>query len=363
MKLLTLKPLDSLFFGGGKGVPLSGDSSSLYHPLPWTVSGALITLAYSKGLNVISKSEWSEEEEERCDILNYAFYGPFVHYKGMLWVPAPRDFVIKEFRMSSPNKIEFMLLEQAKLKDAGDGYHEELPPLVLSQDDYHLYDHVRNPLVPLSSLKGPTSVVDPPVINGEGRIGIKLDRSRGVVEAGMLYRTTHIRVPEDFSYAMVPFRKVNGRPEISSSNPLNLTGVVRLGGEGRPSLVKTVESEELESLMNSKVSAGKVVRVILVAPAIYLKGEKTVSLPDLKGLPGNPSWVGPQVVTGKPIRVSGWSLASGRAKRMFSAVPSGTVYYLKVEKEVTVSDFLAEFWRLSLYWDRGFGSPLLEVMS
>ncbi len=363
-KVVVVQPYDSLFFGGGIGVPLRGDSRSLIHPIPLTVSGSILSLLMEKKGkdHVLTRKAMEgsnlEELEEKGMALRYALYGPLILYRGEFWVPAPRDLIINWAKRGD------MELEVIPQNAEPGGNENGLEPPLLGPSDLYLYDHFDFPIAPLkeltsSYLYGNTMVVrNMPRIYTESRLGIALDRSKGAVKMGFLYRTTHIRGQESrhgrMSYAMISI-PLDGREKIS-----DLSGVTRLGGEGRPALI-TTENLSLRWLgADRRLNEGDEIKVILVSPAIYLNSNgTTTNVPDVSELPGRPEFIPPKVISSRPLMISGWNLRLKRARRMYSAVPPGTVYRMKVRESVRMWDMMISFWKLSLYWDRGMGSPLL----
>ena len=362
-KIVIIQPYDSLFFGGGIGVPLRGSSRSLIHPTPLTVSGSILSLLIEiEGEDrVLTQRAMEgsnlEELEERGMALNYAFYGPLIIHRNEFWVPAPRDLIINWARRKD------MKLEVIPQDAKSGGYGTDLEPPLLGPDDLYLYDHFDFPLAPLEELTSSYAYANSMLIKGapriytERRLGITLDRSKGAVEMGFLYRTIHIRGQESkrgrMSYAMISI-PVDGREEVS-----DLSGVTRLGGEGRVALI-TTENRSIRWLGSDRqLKEGDEVKVILISPAIYLGNDgTTTSTPDVSELPGRPEFVSPRVISSRPLMISGWNFRLRRARRMYAAVPPGTVYRMRVREPVEMWDLMISFWKLSLYWDRGMGSPL-----
>lgn len=379
-KVVMLEPYDSLFFGGGVGVPLGGYSPSMLHPSPMTVSGAILSfLVDNLGRNsVLSQSALSnpgdmEQLEERGMAVRFAFHGPFIYYSNGFWVPAPRDLVIvwaKKGRMNL--RVPEIDPSEGRPSPESSTYKGDAPSPLIGPGDLLLYEHFELPLINVEELNsgyydGERILIrEMPAVHGEDRLGIGIDRNTGTVRRGLLYTTTHIRVEESqaerMKYAMlsVPVPG-DGKAEVPSALPGNveLRGITRLGGEGRPALL-TVREKLFNPFPSWELEKDEMVRMLLISPAIYAGGNgTTTSTPDLTGLPGRPEFVGPRLITSRPLRISGWSPSLGRARKMFSAVPPGTVYYLRVRERVRAGDLLMAFWKLSLYWDRGMGSPLL----
>ncbi len=390
-KLVLIEPFDSLFFGGGVGVPLGGSSRSMPHPTPWTVSGSVLSFLVRKhGLKTVLNSSGEgdvESKEERGEYIKYAFYGPLIYFSEELWMPAPRDLEVvwakeDEMKLRALKAGDEDKSRSGRIKGGGDGqpaksqkmltnesYRNDLPPIVLSSDSIYLYDHFELPLIRLRDIDdygdslGIMLLRGAPRVYPEERLGIKIDEERGSAEEGMLYCTVHIRVQEgerDLKYRRMGYAMISVGMADKEVIP-DIHGIERLGGEGKPAGIFTDGGRHIRQLgEGEELQPGEVLKVILVSPAVYIRDErKTTALPDISGLPGKPEWIGPRVVTSAPQRLSGWSISLGRARRMYSAVPPGTVYFLRMSEGADKMEFLLEFWRLSLYWDRGFGSPVV----
>ncbi len=352
MRLVELEPLDTLFFGDNKGMEFNFGGISLEMPLPWTVSGALLFKYVSETgrISDVRKGCLNGgecEQEERGEATEFAFYGPFISFGTSLWFPPPADLIRRE----GSRDID-IITPKARYG----GYSSFMPSVYLPYgwETYNEFvDHVFMEKYAEGIIEKPKR---PPKVYKERRVGIHIDDSRRAVKTGFTFSSTHIRPPFGMKYAVLVSRK--------DGNNIDFSGLVRIGGEGRPAKVSTRDWKP-SWLKARKLRAGKVVKVVLLSPAIYRLDGKNVRLPDLAGLPGNPELcrIGESdlVIGGKPMRVSGWNSITKRARKMYTAVPSGTVYYLKLREDVDRLDLTSSFWKLSSFWERGFGSPLISL--
>lgn len=340
--LLTLKPLDSLFFGPNLGLELSSNAASLLFPLPWTVSGALIAhLVSKKGtLSEILESDASLEREERGELTKLMFYGPFLIHARCKWFPTPYD------------------LKYEPAGSSGALYSSQLPPIIEVVekipawiDEARLEKYVRGEEIEVDS------GWEEPKLLEEVRLGIAVDDSTRTAMRGFLYTSRHLRMQDSAIGILAAWK---------TGEPLDLSGIVRLGGEGKASIIE-VEDWNPSWFEDERIERGSVVKLVLISPAIYWDSSgKTSRRPPnerLEKLPGRPEVCksrGRELVIGpSPVMVSGWDLARRRARRMYAAVPAGTTIYLRLKEETGRWELTREFWKLSLYWERGFGSPLV----
>ncbi len=339
-ELLSLKPLDSLFFGDNLGLDLNSPGGGLRFPLPWTVSGALLyahimstgNLGSSYGLT----SDWDEEIEEEGDLTGFMFYGPFLVWKGKRWFPCPLDL----------NAMVYLSRTNSKL------YSSQLPSIIPGEGRCNWIPHDLLERYAEGKLNSVNEVEEP--IFEEKRLGIHLDDASRTAVEDFLYTSRHVRLKEA-SIGVLVASKGDVRLEVPP--------VIKLGGEGRPVGV-TRESWTPKWLKDDVLKANSVVKVVLLSPAIYRREGKDVSVPELK-LPGKPKLLergSALMVSGPPRLVSGWDIKRARARKLYAAVPPGAVFYLKLGEDVGRWELTYSFWRLSLFWERGFGSPLISLV-
>ncbi len=356
--LVEFRPLDSLFFGGNIGLDLGSSASSLEFPLPWTVSGAILShlIRESGEPSRFLKVGSTLEMEEGGELTKLMFYGPFLIVKKGTspdtpterWYPAPYDLVYRPIKLFD--------------KQIKGVYSAQLPPVIATMeepptwiDEGRLLAYARGEEVQPPS---PQSKRETPIV-AERRLGITLDDGTRTAARGLIYSSRHIRLDRASIGVLAAWKDGNG---------LSVSGVVRLGGEGRPSEVNS-SIWVPEWLKEERIKGDSVVRIVLLSPAIYRGPNGTFARrpPDeaLSKLPGRPEICrlrGRELVIGPPPEmISGWDYARRRAKRMYPAVPAGTVIYLRLREEADRWELTREFWHLSLYWERGLGSPMVAL--
>lgn len=364
MKLIELEPLDTVFFGDPRGMELNLGGKSLRLPLPWSISGALLYFYILNGGSLNDVRIGCEDDAEECiseekgESTVFAFYGPFLSYGGRYWFNAPADLILKD------GKVTLL-----KPYDGKGGYRDFLPRIYLPEGSEPLIDEFVDHEFLESYAEGRIIELKGKVTFDfeERRIGIHIDDSKRTVKAGYTFSCVHRRPKFGLKYSMLVAEK--------SRRDFKFSGIVRLGGEGRAAKI-TERNWKPNWLERSLLKGGTTVKVVLVSPAIYRRNGKDTRIPDISNLPGKPKLCtldipkgnkkngngGNELVIGRgPIFISGWDLPRNRARRMYAAVPPGTVYYLKLEDDVDRAELTLSFWKLSLFWERGFGSPLVAV--
>ncbi len=361
--LLELIPYDSSFFGDSRGLGRGGQGSTLRFPTPWTLSGAALYLyAALTGDWSSAGASKSEAEEERGEATDFTFYGPFLRCSGRLWFWPPQDVVVRDVGGRKALRVLQPVQRDAR------GYHRWLPPIVQTKEDEPVSGMLSLEAL-RAYLKEKPEIGDPVrdvvSLSEERRLGLTISETTGTSEQGLLYTSVHLRPPKvmvnggvaDISFCALISRK-------SGEELRELDGIVRLGGEGRPARVTThTMAEPLPWLQDEELEAGDVVKLVLLSPAIYRDGRVGVSHPDLSGLPGRPEYVRVNGhilwIVGRPWKLSGWSLKARRARPMYSAAPPGSVYYVRLGEPASRLELTLAFWRRSLFWERGFGSPMV----
>ncbi|MEM2219627.1 MAG: type III-B CRISPR module-associated protein Cmr3 [Candidatus Korarchaeum sp.] len=352
--LIELEPLDTVFFGDARGMELNIGGRSLSIPLPWTVSGALLshyllrTGKYGDVMRGCENVNGECESEEKGEATVFAFYGPFLHFKDRYWFSPPADLV------RDGGKVGLI-----RFRVGGSGYAQQLPSVYLPLDAEPygmLVDHEFLNCYANGKITKPRS--EDHFDHEERRVGIHIDDSKRVVKTGYTFSCVHRRPRFGLRYAVLIWEK--------EERDFNFSGILRLGGEGRVAKVSERGLKEVDGrffwLDNRELEAGNYVKVVLLSPAIYRSGDRDIRAPDhqmLQKLPGRPELL--MTVGGRATMVSGWNMRAKRARKMYAAVPPGTVYYFKLNEKVNRLDLTLSFWKLSLFWERGFGSPLVAV--
>jgi len=356
MKLVELEPLDTVFFGDARGMDLNIGGRSLRFPLPWTVSGALLShylliTGRAEDVNKGCRDLGDCESEEKGENTVFAFYGPFLSYGGSYWFSSPADIALR----ADSSGRGVVQIEVRKVRS--DGYAGYLPEIYLPFDAEpyagRLVDHEFLESYADGKLKQPKEL-DEEILSEERRVGIHIDDSRRTVKAGYTFSSIHIRPKPGLKYAVLVAEK--------ERRDFSFSGIIRFGGEGR--VARASEGSWIPSWLRRRgLKAGDIVKAVLISPAIYRKGSLNCRIPDVRNLPGRPELLGAGklVIGGRAVMVSGWDLRTVKARRMYAAVPPGTVYYMRLNQDADRAELTLSFWRLSLFWERGFGSPLIAV--
>lgn len=163
------------------------------------------------------------------------------------------------------------------------------------------------------------------LLSDESRIGLARNYRTRTAEPHMLYQTRHLRPAENVRIAC----EVGGIE--ADWHPGN--GMLRLGGEGRPS---EVDIREGELPRIQAPTQGNGLFLVLRTPALFQKGNWLPDGFEQHGEEQRTVWRGVlngiqltliSAVVGRPVREGGWSLTSRGPRACLSLVPAGSVYF------------------------------------
>lgn len=166
----------------------------------------------------------------------------------------------------------------------------------------------------------------------EPRLGIARDNVLGRIEDGLLYQTCHLRPRSNLSIeADITLAEGTEPP----------TGLVRLGGEGRPAYLSVAGAPPFPQAP-ALTSDTKGLLLVLMTPARFGSGEDAW-LPDgftaaeengvriWKGKIAGVDLVVHAAVLGKTSREGGWDMANHRPRDVQSMIPAGSAYYVTID--------------------------------
>lgn len=366
---IWLEPLDVLMFRDSR--PFAGGEThrarSIFPPSPLTVQGALRTklLAQAlaqKGLTIEdfarylrTKDRNNADLDEIIGVLGdadqfgaFRMTGPLVAKKGgksggvELFFPVPYDLLgIKSDGVASLSP----LAEGSYAKMAWDsGWKEGLRPLWWRAEEERVEtEELPGTWLDLSSLKaylegrieGIKVTQASEIYAREQRAGIKLQRATRTVEVGMLYVAEFIRLKEyhgcivevNLDHAPLNEEKAN------YLKPMEGEGILQLGGEARACWYHPLSGDPLSGLREHfpLQDNDRCFKLYLASPAVFQQGW----LPDFlnNDLEGALEGVKVKLVAatvGKPIPIGHWDLAHNRPKKLFHAIPPGSVYFFEL---------------------------------
>lgn len=346
MTILSIRPLDVLIFRGnrlfGGGVHGVGQMP----PWPSVVTGAVVSRVFAdRGIIARVTHKPSEiltiiEQELGADF-TLTFLG--ILKNGKAWFPVPSDLGVFEGK----NNGRKVAPVRAKRLPEGVSCSMDLPWACLMENPVRekpaaqmwlsaeaLREHFSGKIPDCGGLLTSSSfwANDP-------RLGIALDGAARTVVEGAIYTTDALALCEGVELC-AGFRGRN----------LPTEGLIRLGGDGRGSILSKVSSEMERQVADlGKPERGwKAFRMVLATPGLFPDGSLPPVVDETRHL--HLDGLEAELVAASvppPAVVSGWDLAQHAPKPAHRVVPAGSCYWFRVKKGDTRT--LENLWRDGLW--------------
>ena len=178
----------------------------------------------------------------------------------------------------------------------------------------------------------------------ESRTGLGIDREKNSAKSGLLYSVDFVRLKNGMNL-------VTGVENLSS---LPAQGVLMLGGRNRfcdyavtdNRDVLAVFKDDTEQRICELVQRTLLFKIILLTPAVFsagwLFGKWSENGTRTVKTPSGAKFEVLSAAIGRAGTVSGWDLAAKKAKPLKKLVPSGSVYYCKLETQEMVDSLFKD---------------------
>ncbi|MBV6443392.1 MAG: hypothetical protein EPGJADBJ_05131 [Saprospiraceae bacterium] len=340
--LLKIRPLDTVFFRDGKPFTMGAETwaDGIFPPPPSVFYGALRTLWLSEQKDGISPANI----EASAKLIISAVY---VQIAGNCCFPAPIDVLENKERSQKVSLVEKELVAISNHASTS---------VLSTADDIEVEAPEPGALIKSADLETYFKGGDLSKIGfkqdyfcTESKVGIGLSKETRTSEEGMLYRVGMRRFSDEKTTFIVE----------TSGLDLPQKGILRLGGEAKLAEFEQVGANTYSLPKTPPLEKG--LNIYFSTPAVFENGWL-------------PSWVDPQTLKGKweglsfqlstaavgrSVPMGGFDMKGRRPKRMFRAVPAGSVYRFKVlegkvetlAQRCNISDFDLD--------KQGFGSAFL----
>ena len=314
--IIEIDAMDTLFFKDGKPFSMGEETwaDGIFPPYPSTIYGALRSKYFSEHIEDLSKANEADDATKDLEIKNIFLKDN----SGNLYFPLPKDFL----KMKNENSeevyrsklIEDISLSNNKLTHRLIPFNQENIFNSL-EDGFFDFWGLSNYLEDSNNRLNYNSLVN--FIDIEPKVGISRSKHTHTSEEGKLYRV-----------GMKRLKDIKILAEFESLE-LPETGFLKLGGEGKSVSYKKSETNEI-----SLPQIDEYFKLYLTTPTIFKNGW----LPDWidsENLEGTIPKTNLKVqlltaATGKPLNIGGFDMKARMPKKMFKAVPSGSVYYFKI---------------------------------
>jgi len=325
MAFINIKPTDSLFFGGGKPFNAGSDSwtDSSFLPNPSVIWGAMFSVLYREE-KVTSK----KEDREKLKIKNIYLYN---EEQTTILVPAPLDIFVdneeNRYKGSYKNR-DFISNYQLPVINMVED--KEVKPLENSFIEINsLYQHYIkknfNSLIIYNFSK---------VFVTDYKIGIKIDKQKGIAENNHLYRIDLTQFKKEWSFLIEYECDVEFSPK----------GILKLGGESKTAFYQKIDKpiglksvELLKKEVVESLNDKKYFKIFFKTPTYFKNGWK----PQKSGL------VCANI--GKFISIGGFDMETNQPKEMKRYIPAGSIFVFKKDGEIGIESEDSESYK-------GFGN-------
>ena len=318
--VIEIDPLDTLFFKDGKPFSMGEETwaDGVFPPFPSSIYGALRSRYFSEHID-----EFREQKKNGLlDTDKDPTYGLKIismalrNNNGDTFYAMPNDLLEKkEERDSSVYRL--------KIIDNKWPAHLNKNLHLLYAPDEDVYQNAENALLNECDFadylgnkenKFSFDTLDK-YLDYEPKVGIARNRFSHAAESGKLYR--------------VGMRRLKGLKIVVEFSGLELpeTGFLKLGSEGKCATYSTSEYTNIKM-----PSVGEFFTCYLATPAIFNNGWLPGDI-DEQTLKGTIHGVEVRMITaatGKPLHIGGYDMKARRPKKMYKAVPAGSVYYFQL---------------------------------
>lgn len=408
----VIRPLVPLLFRKPKPFEVGGIAETYKVPLPFTTAGLLASKAYHDEL-IQPTGSYEENIEKALEALGIRLIrGPLpALIKGNLvlrdiYLPTPQDlFICNNPRCSicfegrleelkrEPNGIKTIPSVCPECGDSAKPLASEVPFLPADSDITKKYisgcleksfGRKEEIVDSLKKLAKPFKEA----FKSKSRPGVFIERETKSVRAGFFYRAERVEYLEemeaDTTISAGYYLDVVGRdiklPKYTIASLGGERGVVEFSEHREWQTLDRYYKDLLNISLNEvleRIAESRIFKLWLLTPSILLtvdgkctwnpETSKIGSFKTRLSLRFNVEIEG--AVVGKSIRVSGWDYAKNRVKKMYIAVPPGSIYYFRVDKiEINDARMLIESLILkqnlsdeSFLYRIGFGTVIICV--
>lgn len=335
MSYMKIKPTDTLFFRGGKpfnaGVDSWSDSSFLPHPS--VIWGAMFSVLFRQSQEIQDKVSDKADTTDFTDYLEIKHIYLYNEKDGRVLLPAPLDLFIDDDKKVVRESYIGDIITSESLKDL-----EFIAPNSdknVKRADNHFIDLYY--LTHRDAIKKLYHFDD--FAYSESKIGIAINKTSKTADESKIYRIDLTQFKHDWSFLV----------EYESTMSFASDGLLKLGGESKSASYAHID--EPSTITNHKkrldVSGESEFSIYFATPAIFEKGWCFDENDHFKIISAS---------IGKPISIGGFDMKTNSHKKMYKAVPAGSVYVVKLNKNVESIKDLKE--RLSITCidtKKGFG--------
>ncbi|WP_099211683.1 type III-B CRISPR module-associated protein Cmr3 [Thermococcus henrietii] len=323
--MIEIYPNDVLLFRESRDFSAGeGHVAVTTEPLPHTIAGALMAVAFESGAFAILNLEGSNDEVRKPENWRpgFSILGTFFALNGSPVFSLPKDVVsvkgedgIEHLVPVEPAETPVGEVVVAPVSDETRTLHFKPARCFVSASELSRYL--------AGKLREFTEIDVGRVYTLEERIGIGLTEGK-VTEEGLLYRTLNLRMSKEASIQV--YFEENEEGLISA---IGKEGLIKLGGESRFARFVHVE-RDFPFSGTLHVEKGSMMRLYFATPLIPNGSLESL----LREMGINADVV--RVFTDRKVRVTGWDMMAKMPKATLYAYPAGTVVWLRAIEDLEV---------------------------
>ena len=338
MPVIQLEALDTLFFRDGKPFTMGEDNfaEGAFPPSPSVIYGALRTAYIAQHLGKNGKTiDDLIRDTEGLVITDIGFEIGTTKY-----FPMPLDYA-----QSKEDEEKAICLT---LEDNSSGFTSAKTPFVCISNEHieQISDGLFNTRQLINYLEGHSYEAKITKWSSEITLESKFGNSRGNEtrstsdDDGNVYRVGMRRLAKD-TPDEIEFLRI-----IVDYSLIDLTfkesDIIRVGGEGKSMLINNYEADSSKKVSaNDYKQEDKYFKVYFSTPSFFKKALKPAFIDDLNKKGYEIEIIATAI--GKPLKFGGWDVKNKEPKPMLNAVPSGSVYYFKINNpNKGLTDIVAE---------------------
>lgn len=328
-KLINIKPCDNTFFGDGTqfNFDINKNIKSKNTPYPSVFFGSIFTAILTHNDN-FRKEFFKKGNYDHESILQIGQVYLFNEKEKKLYIKAPLDLFI-----NSKNEVGFGKFEKNITKTSLKYEY------ILRSPKNKDYTRVKNMYIDIKNIYDAYLKKNRLRINlkrenqiflKNKKIGIGIDKKSKVVEDGKLYKIEQTEfTSSDWSYVVeYKIDKEYLSQKYSKVKDLNL-GYLKLGGENKASIFKTITDNRIEKKISEFKKMEKfknnIYKIIFTSETYFIEGiEQSFNENGIEIL---------GISNEKPIYIGGYDMkGKGTVRKMYKGYEAGTVILVKVNE-------------------------------
>ncbi len=348
MPTIEVQALDTLFFRDGKPFEMGDDNwaEGIFPPPPSVIYGALRSAYFAQHPEVMEK--WKTDQDPTKDLRITGYY---LKYGDKIYLPAPLDLVLnKNYDDEHLFPLRLMDVESKKVAhNYGLKYIPYFDGEAITPKGYYLRDgdlkkylqnkiDVNNGLISTNIQK---------MIFNEPKIGVALNNETGSSTKGKLYRVGLNRFGEEFDKDWMEFKKLSFIIEFEGLVLKEQEGLLKLGAENKVANY-SVFNKEIKNFRLENAEKSNYFKIVFLTDTCSEKGNLLELKNNLKII---------AAFVGNYISIGGWDIKEKEPKKLYKAIPAGSVFYIKSEEEISIFDLydLLGFSLSDVRKNKGFG--------